>query len=80
MKHWPTLSVTMFLATGAVLLPVSAAHAYLGPGAGLSAIGSVLAIAAAVVVAVIGFLWYPLKRLMRGRQRQEAPKQHKGGE
>jgi hypothetical protein len=36
--------------------------AYVGPGAGLSAIGSFVAIVLALVVAVIGFVWYPLKR------------------
>ncbi len=39
--------------------------AYVGPGAGLSAIGALLAIVLAVVVAVLGFVWYPIKRLMR---------------
>lgn len=41
------------------------AHAYIGPGAGLSAIGSLLALVAAVVVAIFGFLWFPIKRLMK---------------
>ena len=41
------------------------AHAYIGPGAGLSAIGSLLALCAAVVVAILGFVWFPIKRLMR---------------
>ncbi|MEM7522787.1 MAG: hypothetical protein AAF360_03325 [Pseudomonadota bacterium] len=43
------------------------AFAYIGPGAGLSAIGTLLALFAAVLLAVVGFLWYPLKRLMRRR-------------
>lgn len=46
------------------LFPDSAA-AYIGPGAGLSAIGVFLALVAGVVVAVFGFVWYPVKRLMR---------------
>lgn len=44
------------------------AAAYLGPGAGLSAIGSLLALVLAVVVAIFGFLWYPVKRLMKKRR------------
>ena len=37
--------------------------AYVGPGAGLSAIGAFLAIVAGVFVAIAGFVWYPIKRL-----------------
>lgn len=52
----------------AALLAVPApAWAYIGPGAGLSAIGSLLALAAALVLAVVGFVWYPVKRVMRRR-------------
>ena len=34
--------------------------AYLGPGGALSAIGSFLALLAAVVLALVGFVWLPL--------------------
>lgn len=44
------------------------AHAYVGPGAGLSAIGSTIALIFGLLVAILGFIWYPLKRLLRGRQ------------
>lgn len=43
-------------------------YAYIGPGAGLSAIGSALALLGGLLLAVVGFLWYPLKRLFRKRQ------------
>ena len=46
------------------LIP-SVAYAYIGPGAGISAIGSLLALIAAVLLAIVGFVWYPLKRLRR---------------
>lgn len=46
----------------------SEAIAYVGPGAGLSAIGSFLALVVAVVAAILGFLWYPIKRLLKGRK------------
>jgi hypothetical protein len=39
--------------------------AYVGPGAGLSAIGAFLAMVAGVFVAIVGFIWYPIKRLIR---------------
>lgn len=54
------------------LYPASAL-AYVGPGAGLSAIGSLLAVIAAIFAAVLGFLWYPFKRMLRRRRmRHEA--------
>jgi hypothetical protein len=59
------------LAAIAALGP-SVAHAYIGPGAGLTAIGTVLALLAAVLFAVVGFLWYPIKRLLK-RSSAKAP-------
>ena len=38
--------------------------AYIGPGTGLSTIGAVLAVAAGIAVAIFGFFWYPIKRLL----------------
>jgi hypothetical protein len=43
----------------------SSAHAYVGPGSGLSVIGAALAFLAAIALAVVGFVWYPVKRLWR---------------
>jgi hypothetical protein len=37
----------------------------MGPGAGLSAIGTLLALGAALCLAIVGFVWYPLKRVFR---------------
>jgi hypothetical protein len=50
-----------------VLLVPSLAHAYIGPGAGITAIGSLLALVGAVLLALVGFVWYPIKRLRRNR-------------
>lgn len=46
------------------------AMAYIGPGAGLTAIGTVLALIGAVVLAIFGFVWYPIKRYMRKRKQR----------
>jgi len=67
------LSVLLAVAAGIVLAPVHA-HAYIGPGAGLSAIGSLLALIAAIMVGLVGFVWYPVKRalrLLRSKRRTE---------
>jgi hypothetical protein len=49
---------------GIALLP-SPAYAYMGPGAGLSAIGALLSLVAAGVVSLLGFVWFPVKRAIR---------------
>ncbi len=59
--------IAVILAGLMAILP-AVAQAYVGPGAGLTAIGSLLALLAAVLLVVVGFVWYPLKRLMRRRK------------
>lgn len=56
--------IGLLVLVGVVFLP-EAGHAYIGPGAGLSAIGTLLALIATVVVAVFGFVWFPVKRMLR---------------
>jgi hypothetical protein len=48
------------------------AHAYVGPGLGLGAIMSFLALIGAVFLGILGFLWYPIKRLIRSMRRRGA--------
>ena len=47
---------------------------YLGPGGAFSALGGLIALLLAVLLALAGFVWYPIKRLLakRGRSRDEA--------
>ena len=52
------------------LAPTSA-FAYIGPGAGLGAIVTFIAIALGMLLLVAGFLWYPLKRMLRKRRETE---------
>jgi hypothetical protein len=52
------------LALVAALAP-DLALAYVGPGAGLTAIGTIVALLGALALALVGFVWYPIKRLMR---------------
>jgi hypothetical protein len=53
--------------TALALLPTAAA-AYIGPGLGVGAITAVLGMLAAVLMAFAALLWYPVKRLLRGRR------------
>ena len=55
----------------AVLVPATA-FAYVGPGAGITAIGSVLALLVGVFMAIVGFIWYPIKRMIRGKSGKAA--------
>lgn len=66
-SHVFKLALTMIYGAG-WLLSAADASAYIGPGAGLSALGSLLALVLAVFVAIAGFFWYPIKRLVKGRQ------------
>lgn len=52
-------------AAAALLLAPEAASAYGGPGSIISGVGAFLAALAALAAAVFGFLWFPIKRLMR---------------
>jgi hypothetical protein len=49
------------------LYPIGA-QAYVGPGAGLTALGTMVALLAALLLAIVGFVWYPLKRLINKRK------------
>lgn len=58
----------------------AAIHAYIGPGAGISAIGALVAVVATVALALFGFVWYPIKRLMRKRRQENQQQQDPGEE
>lgn len=57
----------------ALALMPGAAHAYIGPGMGLGVIASVLGVVAAFFMALIGLLWFPLKRLVKRRKAAAGP-------
>jgi hypothetical protein len=42
--------------------------AYLGPGGLLGSIGAFLALLGALLLALLGFFWYPLKRLFGSKK------------
>lgn len=51
------------------------AAAYIGPGAGLSVIGTLVALLGAVLLAIVGFVWYPVKRMMAKLRKAKGPDQ-----
>ena len=54
-----------------VTVSPGAAFAYIGPGAGISAIGTVIALIGAILLAIVGFVWYPIKRLRAKNKKTE---------
>jgi len=70
-RIWPAALLTLFF----IGLP-QATWAYVGPGAGITAIGAVLALFGGLVLAVFGFVWYPLKRLRRSKTKKAVSGQH----
>jgi hypothetical protein len=54
------------MAVLAIMLPYPAV-AYIGPGAGLGMIGSLLAVVGALVLAIVGLIVLPFRMLMKRR-------------
>jgi len=44
------------------------ATAYIGPGLGVGAIGIIIGIIVSIVLALLAILWYPIKRLFKGKR------------
>ena len=49
--------------------PIDVLRAYIGPGSGIGAVGALAALVATGVLMVIGFFWYPVKRILRSRRK-----------
>ena len=62
-----------------LLTLTSPVYAYLGPGGVVSGLGSFLALVAAVLVAIVGFLWFPIKRLIKRRRGMQDSSGNKQG-
>lgn len=48
------------------------ASAYIGPGAGAGAILGAIAVVLGIFLLIVGFLWFPVKRYLRGRRERAA--------
>ncbi|MFN0055444.1 MAG: hypothetical protein ACKV0T_25130 [Planctomycetales bacterium] len=81
MRHFQrTTSIAAFFLGFVVLVaaPAAAAEraeltlAYVGPGAGLGMIGSLLAVVAAILLGIFGLLLYPIKLLLKMKRERAA--------
>jgi hypothetical protein len=48
-------------------------HAYVGPGAGISVLGSLLGILATILVAIGAIIFWPVRKLMKRRKAAAKP-------
>jgi type VI protein secretion system component VasK len=70
--RWP--SVVLALAVGLIVAAPDLAHAYIGPGAGVTVLGALWAVIVAVVLALAGLLLWPIRVMMRRRKQPAAVK------
>lgn len=63
--------VRLIMFTG-FMLPAVNALAYVGPGLGLGAIGAIFGVIVTILLAILGVVWYPLKRLFKGKKSEDA--------
>ena len=66
--HFAAIAAVMVLGT----IVADPAFAYIGPGSGLTLIGSVLAVIAVIFLSIVGFIWYPVRRLLRNKKARKA--------
>jgi len=48
-----------------LVFSTATAQAYVGPGAGLGVLGAIFGTVLAVIMAIAGVVWYPVKRLLK---------------
>lgn len=55
----------LYICVSIFMLYIGEAAAYVGPGLGLGTIGAFFGVIVAVLLAIIGLIWYPFKRLFK---------------
>ena len=56
------------VALGLAVTLSDTAFAYMGPGSGLSVLGTAIALIGGILLAIVGFVWYPVKRMLRKKK------------
>ncbi|MCB2190595.1 MAG: hypothetical protein KQI62_03470 [Deltaproteobacteria bacterium] len=66
------MQIALLTLAALLLLLPGTAQAYVGPGLGLGAIGAILGVIFSVILAILAFFWYPIKRLFgKGKKKQD---------
>ena len=58
----------LLITAAAVIAPLGAAHAYVGPGLGLGTVAVVLGVIGSVFLALFAIFWYPMKRMLKKKK------------
>jgi len=53
----------------------SSALAYIGPGAGIPVLGSILGVISAIVIAIIAIIAWPIRRMLKKKRQQKVEPQ-----
>lgn len=70
----PEASIVLKLITFILLAILTGPlQAYVGPGAGISVLGSLLGILATIFVAIGAILFWPIRKMMKRKKAQTAP-------
>lgn len=59
-----------FMVVAGLILIATNAEAYVGPGLGVGVLGTLIGALVAVFLAVVGVVWYPLKRAFGARRNE----------
>jgi hypothetical protein len=59
-----SIIILSLMAIALLLAAPQGTGAYIGPGAGIAAIGTVIALIGGILLAIVAFIWYPIKRLL----------------
>jgi hypothetical protein len=62
-----------YLLLAVSLLYSASAEAYIGPGLGAGVVATVIGIVGAVLLAIAGIVYYPIKRLLKNRRKPPPP-------
>lgn len=76
MGVFKSVRVGLTACTALLILPTlfaGTADAYVGPGTGLAALGTLAALLGAVLLGIFGFMWFPIRRMLRRKSKGNAP-------
>ena len=65
------LNKLWLVATPKLLLCSQQARAYIGPGLGAGSLGVILGLLGSVLLALFAFFWYPIKRMLSSKNKDE---------
>ena len=72
-KHDPVKFTACLLVLAGLLVYPAVSFAYVGPGAGITALGALWALIATVVITLVGLLIWPIRALMKRKKQSGGP-------